>query len=73
MAGRDVPPKTLEHVVARTIAGFLNQEGGLLIIGARNPVHRPPEPRTMSSTPPLWGLAGGFAILHRESKGLTYR
>jgi hypothetical protein len=31
---RGVPPRALEKIVARTVAGFLNQEGGLLIIGA---------------------------------------
>lgn len=34
MADRGIPPRTLEKVVARTIAGFMNQRGGLLVIGA---------------------------------------
>lgn len=33
-AGRGIPPRTLEKVVARTVAGFMNQRGGLLVIGA---------------------------------------
>jgi hypothetical protein len=33
-AGKGVPPKVLEKVIARTVAGFLNHRGGLLIIGA---------------------------------------
>jgi hypothetical protein len=33
-AGRGVPARALEKVVARTIAGFLNHDGGLLVIGA---------------------------------------
>jgi hypothetical protein len=32
--GRGIPPKVLEKVVARTVAGFLNAHGGLLVIGA---------------------------------------
>lgn len=32
--GRGVPPRVLEKVVARTVAGFMNQGGGVLIIGA---------------------------------------
>jgi hypothetical protein len=32
--GRGVPHKVLEKVVARTVAGFLNAQGGLLVIGA---------------------------------------
>lgn len=32
--GRGVPQKVLEKVVARTVAGFLNAQGGLLVIGA---------------------------------------
>lgn len=32
--GRGVPPKVLEKVVARAVAGFLNAHGGLLVIGA---------------------------------------
>lgn len=31
---RSVPTKVLEKVVARTVAGFLNSHGGILIIGA---------------------------------------
>jgi hypothetical protein len=34
LAGRGVPPKVLEHVVARTVAGFMNNGGGVLVIGA---------------------------------------
>lgn len=30
---RGIPPKVLEKVVARTVAGFLNADGGLLVIG----------------------------------------
>jgi predicted HTH transcriptional regulator len=30
---KGVPPKVLEKVVARTVAGFLNAHGGLLVIG----------------------------------------
>jgi len=30
---RGVPPKVLEKVVARTVAGFLNSHGGILVIG----------------------------------------
>jgi hypothetical protein len=33
-AGKGIPPKVLEKVVARTVAGFLNHHGGLLVIGA---------------------------------------
>ncbi|MFN8108780.1 MAG: DUF262 domain-containing protein [Thermoleophilia bacterium] len=33
-AEHGVPPKVLEKVVARTVAGFMNQGGGVLIIGA---------------------------------------
>ena len=33
-AGRGVPPRTLEKIAARTVAGFMNQRGGLLVIGA---------------------------------------
>jgi hypothetical protein len=32
--GRGIPPKVLEKVVARTIAGFMNSHGGLLLVGA---------------------------------------
>jgi hypothetical protein len=35
-AGRGVPPNVLEKVVARTVAGFLNHSGGILIIGAND-------------------------------------
>ena len=31
--GRGIPPKVLEKVAARTIAGFMNSHGGLLLIG----------------------------------------
>lgn len=31
--GRGVPPKVLEKVVARTVAGFMNAHGGVLVIG----------------------------------------
>jgi hypothetical protein len=31
--GRGVPPKVIEKVAARTVAGFMNSKGGLLIIG----------------------------------------
>lgn len=30
---RGVPPKVIEKIVARTVAGFLNAQGGILIIG----------------------------------------
>jgi hypothetical protein len=32
--GKGIPPRVLEKVVARTVAGLLNGHGGLLIIGA---------------------------------------
>lgn len=32
--GRGIPPKVIEKNVARTVAGFMNAEGGLLVIGA---------------------------------------
>jgi hypothetical protein len=31
---RGIPPKVLEKVVARTVAAFMNSQGGLLLIGA---------------------------------------
>lgn len=31
---RGVPPKVLEKMVARTVAAFMNAQGGLLVIGA---------------------------------------
>jgi hypothetical protein len=31
--GRGVPPRVLEKVVARTVAGFMNAQGGVLVIG----------------------------------------
>jgi hypothetical protein len=31
--GKGIPPKVLEKVVARTVAGFMNAHGGMLIIG----------------------------------------
>lgn len=32
--GKGIPPKVLEKVVARTVAGFMNAQGGKLVIGA---------------------------------------
>ena len=33
--GRGVPPKVIEKVAARTVAGFMNAQGGVLVIGGR--------------------------------------
>jgi hypothetical protein len=53
LASKGVPPQTLEHMVARTVAGFLNREGGLLVIGADDHGH------------PI-GLEADFKTLHRQ-------
>lgn len=51
--GRGIPPKVLEKVIARTVAGFLNAKGGLLVVGADD------EGRPL-------GLDADIATLHRK-------
>ena len=51
--GRGIPPKALEKVVARTVAGFLNSHGGWLVIGVDD-----------AGTP--LGLGADLAILQRS-------
>ncbi len=37
----DVPRRSAEHEVARAVAGFLNADGGTLLIGVRDKTHEP--------------------------------